>query len=403
MRGGIWSGGLAFIGMAAIACSSGCGPTPTAGYFTPPDGANVTYYPALRTETGPPLVVSASIEAGFMRPFVLSFQQHNPTLSVAYIQSSGGAFFEQALNSCLRQEPTADIYLSASTDQLVRLANEGCAHPLPASVGDAAPGHAQWRNEVVAFTVEPAVFVFSKPSTGADDRPTSHIALLEWLRRSPKQKARVGTYDIEESADGFDFAASDSHQAALYGRLLEALGRSQVHLYCCSNVMVDAVDRGEIGFAYNVQLSYAYAAQRAGSRVSVVTPSDYQALQTVSLMSPRGARSPSAAARFAAFLVSDQARAIARRALAPPDLPPSAGLAQADELLAKASVSPVLLSLQDRARRDQLIQQWREAIVSTSTRSSAQAGERPGTSGAKPSREPDDSPATFRSGDDPRP
>jgi ABC-type Fe3+ transport system substrate-binding protein len=246
----------------------------------------------------------------------------------------------------------------------MRLANEDCAQSLPAAIGAAAPGQAQWRDQVVAFTVEPAVFVFARPAMATESFPASHIALLEWLRQLPQGSDRVGTYDIEESADGYNFAASDSRQPSLYGRLLEGLGRSDVRLYCCSNVMVDAVDRGEIRFAYNVQLSYAYAAQRAGSRISVVVPSDYQALQTVSLMLPKGARTPSAATRLAAFLVSGEARAIARRDLAPPGQPQAVAAARADELLAKASVTPLLLSLQDHARRERLIHEWRQAIVS---------------------------------------
>jgi iron(III) transport system substrate-binding protein len=333
--------------------------------FTPPDGANLTYYPAPQAEEGPPLVISASLEAGFMRPFLLAFQRHNPTLSIAYIQARSGAFFKQALDGCHRKQGSADLYLSASTDQLMRLANEDCAQSLPASIGAAAPAQAQWRDQVVAFTVEPAAFVFAKPLTGAlSDVPASHIALLGWLRNLSQGSDRVGTYDIEESAEGYDFAASDSRQASLYGRLLEGLGRSDVRLYCCSNVMVDAVDRREIRFAYNVQLSYAYAAQRAGSRISVVVPKDYQALQTLSLMVPKGARAPATAIRLAAFLVSDEARVLARQQLAPPGQPQAIAAARADELLSKASVTPLLLSLQDQARRTQLIREWRQAIVS---------------------------------------
>lgn len=332
------------------------------GFFTPPDGVNVTYFPALANEAGLPLVISGSTEAGFMRPFLIAFQRRHPSVSIAYLQSRSGAFLQQALDSCHRGEPAADIYVSASTDQLMRLANENCARTLPTSIGEAAPGQAHWRNEVIAFTVQPAVFVFAKPPDGSS-LPTSHIALLEWLRRFPGGGHRVGIYDIEASADGYNFAASDARQSALYGRLLEGLGRAEVRLYCCSNAMVDAVDRAEIQFAYNVQLSYAYAAQRAGSRIAVVVPDDYQALQTLSLMVPKGARTPSLSQRFAEFMVSGEARDIARRGLAPPDEPRAMAEAHADALLAKAIVTPVLLSLQDHARRHRLIHEWRQAIV----------------------------------------
>ena len=333
------------------------------GDFSPPDGALVTFFPALGEEQGKPLVVSASIEAGFMRPFLLAFQRHSPDVSIAFIQARNSDLLARALAACHNQELAADIYLTSSTDHLVRLANENCAQILPASVGQAAPAQASWRDQVVAFTVEPAAFVFGR-HVGESGRPlpTSHIKLLDWLRGLPAGRDRVGTYDIEASADGYDLAASDSRQQALYGRLLESLGRADIRLYCCSNVMVDAVDRGEILFAYNVQLSYAYAAQRSGSRITVVLPSDYQALQTVSLMVPKRARDPANALKMAQFLVSGEARNIARRDLAPPGVPLSAASAQADQLLDQAAVSPVLLSLQDKARRNHLVREWREAI-----------------------------------------
>lgn len=331
----------------------------SAGDYSPPDGAVVTYFPALEAEQGQPLVVSGSIEAGFMRPFLLAFQRRSPTLSIAYIQARNDALLKRALAACKRHEREADIYLTSSTDHLVRLANENCAADLPSAIGEAAPAQASWRNEVVAFTVEPAVFAFSR--NAPRPLPSSHIALLDWLRRLPKGN-RIGTYDIEASADGYDLAASDSRQDALYGRLLEGLGRSEIRLYCCSNVMVDAVDRREIVFAYNVQLSYAYKAQRAGSRIAVVLPNDYQALQTLSFMLPKHPRDPVTALKLAKFLVSSEARMIARRNLVPPGIPPSQAEAQADQLLSQASVTPLLLSLQDSARREHLIREWREAI-----------------------------------------
>jgi len=333
------------------------------GEFNPPDGAVVTYFAAQKDGSSVPLIVTGSIEAGFMRPFLLAFQKHYPLQPIAYIQARSSAFLSRALESCHHADLSADLYVTSSTDHLVRLANEDCAETLPSSVAASAPGRAAWRDQVVALTVEPAAFVFARRNLGTSGPlPSNHMALLEWLRRLDKTNDRVGTYDIETSAEGYDFSASDSRQTAIYGRLLESLSRTDVRLYCCSNVMVDAVDRGEILFAYNVQLSYAYAAQRAGSRIIVIVPDDYQALQTVSFMVPRGARSPSSAARLAAFLVSDEARDIARKDLSPPGAPHAAATAYADQLLAQASVTPVLLSLQDRSRREHMISEWRAAL-----------------------------------------
>jgi len=360
---------LAALVVAGLVYMTTRGPARGKGYFVPPEGATVTFFPAQKAGSAAPIIVSGSIDAGFMRPFLLAFQQHYPMLPVAYIQSRSGAFLPRALEACRGGELAADLYLTTSTDHLVRLANEDCAQTLPSSVGRAAPAQAAWRDQVVAFTVEPAAFVFARRDfRPPGPLPSNHMALLEWLRRLDGQHDRVGTYDIEASADGYDFAASDSRQTAIYGRLLESLSRTDIRLYCCSNVMVDAVDRGEVLFAYNVQLSYAYASQRAGSRIVVVVPDDYQALQTLSLMVPRGARAPNEAVRLATFLVSDEARDIARKDLSPPGASAAVAAAYADQLLAQATVSPVLLSLQDRSRRQHLIGEWRAAVHPASAR-----------------------------------
>ena len=186
------------------------------GNFEPADGVIVTYFPALQQESSLPLVVAASTEAGFMRPFFLAFQKHNPTIAIAYIQSRSSAFLNRALDACHRGERTADLYLTSSTDHLMRLANEDCARSLPSTIGEAAPARAAWRDQVVAFTVEPAVFVFARHTGSLPmPMPTNHITLLEWLRNLPKGAGRIGTYDIEASADGYNFAAADSRQASL--------------------------------------------------------------------------------------------------------------------------------------------------------------------------------------------
>jgi len=83
------------------------------------------------------------------------------------------------------------------------------------------------------------------------------------------------------------------------------------------------------------------------------------------LMAPKNGRSPADATRLAAFLVSTEGQALARERLTPPDRSPAAGHAFADQLLAQASVSPFLLSLQDTARRRHLIAEWRQAIAAT--------------------------------------
>ncbi|WP_116091863.1 ABC transporter substrate-binding protein [Sphingomonas crusticola] len=331
------------------------------GSYLPPEGVTVSFFPARDGQVHQPLVIGAATDVSFMRAFIEAFQAHHQTVPVAYIDSLSTALLARADQACRTRARTADLYLSSSSDHLVLLANRGCALKLRGGIAALAPGGAQWRDEVAAFTVEPAVFVYGR-SIGPRQVPRSHVMLIEWLRNRSDLGARIGTYDIESSGTGYNFVAEDAQQSAIYGRLIESLGRTRVRLYCCSNAMVDAVDRGEILFAYNVQMSYAYAAQRSGSRIGVILPTDYQAIQTRSIMIPTGARDIRGAEEFARFLTSGEGRALARRQLMAPDLPAGRAGALADALLDQAVVSPLLLTLQDRARRERMIREWRQAL-----------------------------------------
>lgn len=363
-RGFILAGALAFALLAGALLYRWSGRAPVSEPYRPPLGVTVTFFPARDGRIHQPLVIGAATDVSFMRPFVTAYQQRRPDVAIAYIDSISTALLVRARQACKANARTADLYLSSSTDHLVLLANEGCAMALPRDVAAAAPSEAQWRGEVAAFTVEPAVFVYSARLFDARRMPHSHSALIQWLRVPDGKQGRIGIYDIETSGTGYNFAVDDAHQSSIYGRLLESFGRIGTRTYCCSNVMVDAVERGEILFAYNVQMSYAYAAKRAGSRIGVILPSDYQAIQTRSLMIPRGARDPQAATDFARFLNSPPGRQLARQQLMEPGVSNARAAATADQLLDRAVVSPLLLAMQDQSRRQRTIREWRQAIHS---------------------------------------
>lgn len=327
-----------------------------------PSQAELSHFPAVGVSEETQLVIAATTRAEFMRPFLLAFQQHNPSIAITYLHIDSSRFFEHAQDNCETGAGTADLYLTSASDQLVYLANENCAATLPPTVTMQAPGLAGWRDEVVAFTVEPAVMIFPSASREGQRAPASHLELLTWMRAQGRTLLPVGTYDIETIAAGLNFAAEDSRQSALYGRLLESLGRAKLRLYCCSNEMIEAVENGEIEFAYNVQLSYAYSARRRGSDVQIILPEDYQALQTRSFMIPKGAENSATALQLAQFLVSEEGRALAIDGLTDPSASDADGAARAVQLLSQASVSPSLLRLHDQSRRMKLISDWREAV-----------------------------------------
>jgi iron(III) transport system substrate-binding protein len=309
------------------------------------------------------LTIEGATDVSFMRPFIVAFQATHPDVSIQYVDMLSSELLTRAQKGCDRVQAQPDLYVTIATDHLVALANHGCGRPAPKAVAALAPAAAQWRREVIAFSLEPAVFVYDSRAFPKGEPPLSHLALVESLRADPLAwRGRIGTYDIEQSGPGYNYASFDARQAAIYGRLIESFGRSLVRTYCCSNEMVDAVGRGEIRMAYNVQLSYAYAGQRRYGHVGVVLPSDYQAIQTRSVMMSRDARNPSDATAFVQLLVSPRGQLIAREQVQPPRGAITRGALSEAERASQEVVGSSLLSLRDPAKRGAFIREWRRAL-----------------------------------------
>ncbi|MEO6041532.1 MAG: extracellular solute-binding protein [Croceibacterium sp.] len=337
-------------------------PAPPSGErpYAVPSSALVTRFPAPLGERRR-LVIEAATDVTFMRPFIVRYQQLNPDVAVVYEDSLSTDLLARALAACRSRSNIPDLYLSVATDHLVRLANDGCGQTAGPQSG-VSPWR-EWRHEVFAFALEPAVFVYNRALLSDADAPASHLALIDALRSRPTLwNARIGTYDIRKSGIGFNYAEFDSRESSIYGRLIESLGRSDVQLYCCSNDMVRAVEAGRIVLAYNVQLSYAYAAQRADPNVGIVIPADFQAVQTRSVMIPIGAAHLELAKSFVSFLQSPGATAISSALLTSPPRSGSVRFVPSDRLLNQANVSSALLRLQDPARRAAFTHEWLQAI-----------------------------------------
>jgi iron(III) transport system substrate-binding protein len=328
-------------------------------YAVPPN-AVVTQFPS-RSPERQRLVIEAATDVSFMRPLIIAFQKQNPDVAVYYEDGLSTDVLARALVACRTDANIPDLYLSVATDHLVRLANDGCGQRAADDL--VVPPWREWRHEVIAFALEPAVFAYNRKLLGDGDAPASHVALINSLRSNPHYwNARIGTYDIRKSGIGYNYAEFDSRESSLYGRLIESLGRSHVQLYCCSNEMVRAVEAGSVVLAYNVQLSYALAAQRANPNVGIVVPSDFQAVQTRSVLIPAKAANVDLAKRFVSFLQSPVATDITSALLAFATDSHEAGFKPSDRLLNQANVSSALLRLQDPARRTAFTHEWLQAI-----------------------------------------
>lgn len=329
--------------------------------FRPPAVGVVTRFPA-RSSPAKEISIASATSITFMRDFITAFQRERPNVAVVYVDMLSSQLLDYALRTCDDAERASDLIISVSSDHLVDLANRGCSRAVPAAV--AAHSLAQWRSEVLAFSEEPAVFVFDTRHVEAGQVPHSHLGLLKSMRSRPRfWLNRIGTYDIEQSGIGYGYASADARQAAIYGRLIESFGRARVRTYCCSDEMVRATVRGDIVFAYNVQLSYAYAAQRSGRPIGIVIPSDYQATQFRSVMMTRQSRDSDAAIAFIATLMSPAGRHIADRLITPPPGKPAIGTIDRTGSRSLPPLNSSLLALRDHARRSRFVLEWRRAVL----------------------------------------
>lgn len=327
-------------------------------------------FPAPGPEAGR-LVIHAATDLEAMRPLIMDFQEMAPGVTVEFVDYVTNDLFRQAQEACSGAVDSGDILLSSSVDQLVRLANDGCAQPHRSTETLTVPGWANWRNEIFGFTFEPVVFVYDRRAVPAVDVPRSHEALADLLRRKPDTyRGRIGTYDIEASGVGYLLAFYDSRQApTTYGRLIESLSRSDTVTRCCNNEVLGEIAAGNVRIAYNVLGSYAYAAARVNPALAIVVPQDYTLVLSRGAMIPHNAPRPQIGKEFLNYLLSPRGRRVARdRAFFfDEDAPLPEGVDGPASLMESGigrpiRIGPALLAAQDAIQRSHFIADWKSLV-----------------------------------------
>lgn len=317
------------------------------------------------------LIIHAATDIEAMRPLVLDFQTMFPGTTVEYVDTVTNELFREATEACAGKLPSSDLLLSSSVDQLVRLANDGCAQAHVSTETEAVPEWANWRNEVFGFTFEPVVFVYDRRSVPADEVPRSHEELSDLVRRLPdKYGGRIGTYDIEASGIGYLLAFNDSLQAPTsYGRLLESLSRTGIVIRCCNNEILGELTAGRLHIAYNVLGSYAYAASRTNPDLGIVLPFDYTLVLSRGAMIPESAPNPKAAAAFLDYLLSHRGQQVAleKSFFFAENAPLPEGVDGPKALMDSGigrpiKISPALLAAQDAIQRRTFIDDWKDLL-----------------------------------------
>jgi iron(III) transport system substrate-binding protein len=314
------------------------------------------------------LVIASVTDLDFMRPLILAFQDSNPGVAVSYIEDTSNSLDASMSQSCEDRVFHADLVISSSIAQQVRLVNGGCAAQIASPVLATLPAWAQWRGELVGLTYEPAVIVYNKAAFAADGPPLSRFDLIDLMRQSDRLTGRIATYDIEESGVGYLFAFQDSTEASTWGRLIEGFGRNSVATFCCSSDVIDRVADGRAHIGYNVLGSYALSRAQKDPRIGVVLPTDYTLVLARAGYIPREARSAAQARAFLELVLSPRGRAILdgeTRLLTPLSGPAALAALAADEepALRPIPLSPSLLVSLDQAKRARFLTQWRKSVT----------------------------------------
>lgn len=345
-----------------------------AGSAYPQSGEGTsTHFPAPAGETGR-LVINAAADTSALKPLLLDFQQIEPNIAIDYTDFVTNDLYTGADAACREEKEFGDLLMSSSVDQMVKLANDGCALRHVSNETRAVENHTNsWRDEVYGFTFEPGVIVYHSDYVPPQDVPHTRAELADLLRRKQEfYRGHVATYDLRQSGVGYLLAFLDAEQnSTAYGRLLESMSRVDTRLRCCNNsVLADISDR-EIYIGYNIIGSYAYAATLRDPKLKIVLPRDYTLVLSRAALIPRKARQPALAGRFIDYLLSERGRRVARDKsfFFSQDGTMPAGVDGPSSLIESGvgrmvRIGPALLATQDAAQRKRFIDDWTEVMTS---------------------------------------
>ena len=291
-------------------------------------------------------------------PIIRAFQASRPGVTIDYTVTGTTDLME-----ALYDEGAAfDLAISSAMDLQTKLANDGFAQNHTPQTATDLPIWASWRDQLFAFTQEPAVLVVSDNFFGDDDAPQSRDELIALLRDNPERfQGKIGTYDVRRSGFGYLMATQDSRNSDAFWRLMEVMGRLDAELYCCSSDMIRDVASGKLALAYNVLGSYAAAQLKSTGGFQIIEMSDYVNVMSRTVLIPQSAENPDEARAMLDFLLGLNARQ---------DLVDASGLPAIDAAALRANPSlrpirfgPGLLVFLDSLKRQSFLRNWENSLL----------------------------------------
>jgi len=250
-------------------------------------------YPGTGADT---LHILSTADLDVFDPYLRAFQTRRPGVTLDYTVVSSAQ-----LHRAIRDGARFDLAISSAMDLQFQMANDGLARDYTSDRTAALPDWARWRDQVFAFTAEPAVVLLSAQRFHDLPLPRTRQDLITLLRDYPERfQGAVGTYDVRISGLGYLFATQEARSTDAFWRLSEVMGRLQPQLFCCSGQMIDDVAQGRLAMAYNVLGSYATdrLSQESGGPVHILRMQDFANVMLRTALIPQTADNTAGAGAF---------------------------------------------------------------------------------------------------------
>ncbi|MGE4610150.1 MAG: ABC transporter substrate-binding protein [Paracoccaceae bacterium] len=297
--------------------------------------------------------VVSTADVNVFEPIILEFQRQHPTINIEYVIASS-----TELMKALHDEGASfDLAISSAMDLQTKLANDGFAQTYTSTATSALPDWAVWRNQLFAFTQEPAVLVISKAAFEGMVPPNTREELITLLRDNPEKfEHRVGTYDVRISGAGYLFATQDSRNADSYWRLTEVMGRLNTRLYSGSGAMIRDVASGQLTMAYNVVGSYAASRLPEFPGIRIIQFDDYVNVMLRTALIPKNAQHPVQSGLMIDFLATLNERPDLTKLTSLP--PIDSAQLQENSAARPIRLGPGLLVFLDKLKKENFLKNW---------------------------------------------
>ena len=299
------------------------------------------------------LKIISTADINVFEPIILEFQRDNPTINIDYVIASS----TELMKALYEEGAEFDLAISSAMDLQTKLANDGYAQAYSSNATDTLPAWAKWRNQIFAFTQEPAVVVISDAAFQGIDPPKTREELITLLRDNPdKFDQRIGTYDVRVSGAGYLFATQDSRNSDSYWRLTEVMGRLNTRLYHGSGDMINDVASGQLALAYNVVGSYAMSRLSDYPGIRIILFDDYVNVMLRTALIPKNSKNPAQSGLMIDYLAALNLKPELTKLTS---LPPIDSVQLQENSAARPiRLGPGLLVFLDRLKKENFLKNW---------------------------------------------